>query len=58
VRGRIYTEDTATRKQTSLRTRDEIEAKSLLLNARNEAQWQDNAVLHGGEWVGWKFYWS
>ena len=22
--------------------------KSLLLNARNEAQWQDNAVLHGG----------
>src|ERR1017187_7393100 len=35
--GVFYTEDTATGKQTSLRTRDETEAKSLL-NARNEAQ--------------------
>jgi hypothetical protein len=33
----FYTEDTATGKQTSLRTKDETEAKSLL-NARNEAQ--------------------
>jgi hypothetical protein len=35
--GVFYTEDTTTGKQTSLRTRDETEAKSLL-NARNEAQ--------------------
>ena len=31
----FYIEDTATGKQTSLRTKDETEAKSLL-NARNE----------------------
>ena len=43
--GVFYTEDTATGKQTSLRTRDESEAKSLL-NARNEAQRQPVLNLH------------
>jgi hypothetical protein len=43
--GVFYTEDTATGKQTSLRTRDETEAKSLL-NARNEAQRQPVLNLH------------
>jgi hypothetical protein len=37
--GVFYTEDTMTGKQTSLRTKDETEAKSLL-NAKNEAQRQ------------------
>jgi integrase len=43
--GVFYTEDTATGKQTSLRTRVETEAKSLL-NARNEAQRQPVLNLH------------
>ena len=43
--GVFYTEDTTTGKQTSLRTRDETEAKSLL-NARNEAQRQPMLNLH------------
>ena len=43
--GVFYTEDTATGKQTSLRTKDETEAKSLL-NARNEAQRQPVLNLH------------
>src|ERR1039457_4437782 len=43
--GVFYTEDTTTGKQTSLRTRDETEAKSLL-NARNEAQRQPVLNLH------------
>jgi len=43
--GVFYTEDTATGKQTSPRTRDETEAKSLL-NARNEAQRQPVLNLH------------
>jgi hypothetical protein len=43
--GVFYTENTATGKQTSLRTRDETEAKSLL-NARNEAQRQPVLNLH------------
>ncbi len=43
--GVFYTEDTQTGKQTSLRTRDETEAKSLL-NARNEAQRQPVLNLH------------
>jgi len=43
--GVFYTEDTAIGKQTSLRTRDETEAKSLL-NARNEAQRQPALNLH------------
>lgn len=34
--GVFYTEDTTSGKQSSLRTRDEAEAKSLL-NAKNEA---------------------
>ena len=41
----FYMEDTATGKQTSLRTKDETEAKSLL-NARNEAQRQPVLNLH------------
>jgi hypothetical protein len=43
--GVFYTEDSATGKQTSLRTKDETEAKSLL-NARNEAQRQPVLNLH------------
>jgi len=43
--GVFYTEDTTTGKQTSLRTKDETEAKSLL-NAKNEAQRQPNLNLH------------
>ncbi len=43
--GVFYMEDTATGKQTSLRTKDETEAKSLL-NARNEAQRQPVLNLH------------
>ncbi len=43
--GVFYTEDTATGKQTSLRTKDETEAKSLL-NARNEAIRQPVLNLH------------
>ncbi len=43
--GVFYTEDTATGKQTSLRTKDETEARSLL-NARNEAQRQPVLNLH------------
>ena len=39
----FYMQDSATGKQTSLKTKDETEAKSLL-NARNEAQRQP--VLH------------
>ena len=41
----FYMEDTTTGKQTSLRTKDETEAKSLL-NARNEAQRQPVLNLH------------
>jgi hypothetical protein len=41
----FYVEDSATGKQTSLRTKDETEAKSLL-NARNEAQRQPVLNLH------------
>ena len=37
--GVFYAQESATGKQTSLRTKDETEAKSLL-NARNEAQRQ------------------
>jgi len=45
-RGEVfYTQDTATGKQTSLRTKDETEARSLL-NARNEAQRQPVLNLH------------
>src|SRR5579863_8546455 len=45
-RGEVfYIQDTATGKQTSLRTRDETEAKSLL-NAKNEAQRQPTLNLH------------
>ena len=45
-RGEVfYIQDTATGKQTSLRTKDETEAKSLL-NARNEAQRQPVLNLH------------
>ena len=43
--GVFYIEDTATGKQTSLRTRDETEAKSLL-EARNAAQRQPTLNLH------------
>lgn len=43
--GVFYTEDTTTGKQTSLRTKDETEARSLL-NARNEAQRQPVLNLH------------
>ena len=43
--GVFYIEDTTTGKQTSLRTKDETEAKSLL-NARNEAQRQPVLNLH------------
>jgi hypothetical protein len=43
--GVFYIEDTATGKQTSLRTRGETEAKSLL-NARNEASRQPVLNLH------------
>src|SRR5580700_8113845 len=43
--GVFYTEDTTTGKQTSLRTRDETEAQSLL-NARNEAMRQPVLNLH------------
>jgi hypothetical protein len=43
----FYMEDTTTGKQTSLKTRDEAEAKSLL-NARNEAQRQPVLNLHLG----------
>jgi len=41
----FYMEDTATGKQTSLRTKDETEAKSLL-EARNAAQRQPTLNLH------------
>ena len=41
----FYMQDSATGKQTSLRTKDEAEAKSLL-NARNEAQRQPVLNLH------------
>ncbi len=41
----FYIQDAATGKQTSLRTKDETEAKSLL-NARNEAQRQPVLNLH------------
>ena len=41
----FYMQDSATGKQTSLRTKDEVEAKSLL-NARNEAQRQPVLNLH------------
>jgi integrase len=41
----FYAQDTATGKQTSLRTKDETEARSLL-NARNEAQRQPVLNLH------------
>src|ERR1039457_6009847 len=41
----FYMQDSATGKQTSLRTKDETEAKSLL-NARNEAQRQPVLNLH------------
>jgi hypothetical protein len=40
----FYMQDSATGKQTSLRTKDETEAKSLL-NARNEAQRQPGGAL-------------
>ena len=43
--GVFYTEDTTSGKQSSLRTRDETEAKSLL-NAKNEAQRQPVLNLH------------
>jgi len=43
--GVFYIENTATGKQTSLRTKDETEARSLL-NARNEAQRQPVLNLH------------
>jgi hypothetical protein len=43
--GVFYMQDSATGKQTSLRTKDETEAKSLL-NARNEAQRQPVLNLH------------
>jgi hypothetical protein len=43
--GVFYTEDTTSGKQSSLRTRDEAEAKSLL-NAKNEAQRQPVLNLH------------
>jgi hypothetical protein len=43
--GVFYTEDTATGKQTSLRTKDETEARTLL-NARNEAQREPVLNLH------------
>ncbi len=52
-RGEVfYLQDTATGKQTSLRTKDETEAKSLL-NARNEAQRQPRCKwrrLINGRW--------
>ena len=41
----FYSQDSATGKQTSLRTKDETEARSLL-NARNEAQRQPVLNLH------------
>ena len=41
----FYAQDSATGKQTSLRTKDETEARSLL-NARNEAQRQPVLNLH------------
>jgi hypothetical protein len=45
-RGTVYySQDSATGKQTSLRTKDETEARSLL-NARNEAQRQPVLNLH------------
>jgi hypothetical protein len=45
-RGAVYySQDSATGKQTSLRTKDETEARSLL-NARNEAQRQPVLNLH------------
>jgi len=45
-RGEVfYIQDTATGKQTSLRTKDETEARSLL-NAKNEAQRQPVLNLH------------
>ncbi len=43
--GVFYTEDTTSGKQSSLRTKDETEAKSLL-NAKNEAQRQPVLNLH------------
>jgi hypothetical protein len=43
--GVFYAQESATGKQTSLRTKDETEAKSLL-NARNEAQRQPVLNLH------------
>ena len=41
----FYIQDSATGKQTSLRTKDETEARCLL-NARNEAQRQPTLNLH------------
>ena len=41
----FYMQDSATGKQTSLRTKDEAEASSLL-NARNAAQQQPTLNLH------------
>lgn len=41
----FYMQDSATGKQTSLRTKDEAEANSLL-NARNAAQQQPTLNLH------------
>src|ERR1700690_874029 len=43
--GIFYAQESATGKQTSLRTKDETEAKSLL-NARNEAMRQPVLNLH------------
>jgi len=43
--GVFYAQDSATGKQTSLRTKDETEATSLL-NTRNEAQRQPVLNLH------------
>ena len=43
----FYIQDSATSKQTSLRTKDETEAKNLL-NARDEAQRQTVLNLHLG----------
>ena len=52
--GVFYTEDTTSGKQSSLRTRDETEAKSLL-NAKNEAQRQPVLNLHlARAWRGCK----
>jgi hypothetical protein len=45
VGGMFYVEDTETRKQESLGTKDRIEAKALL-NARNESARQPQLNLH------------